>query len=209
MEDTSKYCRMGVGYPFWEISKQNFETYCTLKKEYAEKCDTNNSESVWENSELEHQKDYAGFIAIVFSAIYLESEAYTYLATNLTDSYVKTHLEKLDPLSKWVVGIELITGNALPKGGQAYEHCKNLFKFRNKLTHHKSKPMEWDAEKMAKLIEQGEEEFDQAVMSSNLAVRELAKIVNVLHDGLGKPLSFVEPSPLNKSIQPTANASAD
>jgi len=202
MEDTSKYCRVGVGYPFWEISNKNFDIYCALKKEYAEKCDTSDSESIWEYSDLEDQKDYAGFIAIVFAAIYLESEAYTYLATNLTDSYVKTHLEKLDPLSKWVVGIELITGKSLPKDGQAYEHCKRLFKFRNMLAHHKSKPMEWDAEKMAKLIEQDEQEFDDAVMSSNLAVRELAKIVGELHDGLGKPLSFVEPSPLtSKSTQ--------
>jgi hypothetical protein len=200
---------MGVGYPFWEISKKNFDTYCDLKNEYAEKCDPNDFESLWENSELEHQKNYAGFIAIVFAAIFLESEGYTYLATNLSDSYVKAHLEKLDPLSKWVVGIELITGKALPKNGQAYEHCKRLFKFRNKIAHHKSSPMEWDAEKMAKVIEEGEREFDEAVASSNLAVRELAKVVDELHDGPGKPLSFVEPLPLNKQIQPTANAPAD
>ena len=127
MEDTAKYCRTGVGYPFWDISKLNYERYKTLKIEYDSKETINNPEAKWEWGESESEKDHAGFIAIVFSAIYIESEAYTYLATHLGDSYVKTHLDKLDPLSKWLVGVKLVTGKSLAKSGQAYEHCKSLF----------------------------------------------------------------------------------
>ena len=182
---------MGVGYPFWEISNQNYHKYLDLKKEHEGKCDLSDEQSVWEHSDLENQKDYSGFIAIVFSAIYLESEVYTYLASNLGDSFTKKHLDKLDPLSKWVVGIQLITGKPLPKDGQAYELCKALFSYRNNIVHHKSHPMEWDAEVMARRIEKSDKEFDEAVHVSNQAVKALAKVVGELHDGLGKPLSFV------------------
>ena len=104
---------------------------------------------------------------------------------------MKTHLDKLDPLSKWLVGVKLVTGNSLAKSGQAYEHCKSLFKYRNKIVHHKSKPFEFNAEKMSILIEEGERGFHSAVLSSNIAVKELSKEIDSLHQGLGKPFSFI------------------
>ncbi len=197
MEDTSKFCRMGVGYLFWKISSQNYQKYNDLKEEYAQKCNPEDESSVWENRDIKDQKVYAGFVAIVFAAIYIESEVYTYLASNLTDSFVQNHLDKLDPLSKWVVGVQIVTGKPFPKDGQAYELCKKLFSYRNKIVHHKSNPMQWDSEKMMKMIEKSEKEFDEVVHISNRAVKELAKVVGQLHDGIGKPFNFVNENPLN------------
>lgn len=192
MKDTSKFCRMNVGYPFWEISSKNYQKYIDLKKEYTQKCNFEDEFSVWENRDINDQKTYAGCIAIVFAAIYIESEVYTYLASNLTDSFVKNHLDKLDPLSKWIVGVQVVTGKPFPKDGQAYELCKKLFSYRNRIVHHKSSPMQSNSEKTMKIIDEFEKKFDEAVHISNRTVKELAKVVRQLHDGIGKPFEFIK-----------------
>ena len=89
-----KFCRIGIGYPFWDISKRSYSKYISLKNEFDAKYDPKSDESWLECHEVEEEKDHNGYIAIIFSAIYLESELYTYLATHLSDAYVKKYLDR-------------------------------------------------------------------------------------------------------------------
>jgi len=55
---------------------------------------------------------------------------------------LKTYLDKLDLLSKWVVIPRIITGTQLDAGSKALQELSWLITLRNKLVHYKSRKIE-------------------------------------------------------------------
>lgn len=91
--------------------------------------------------------------AVTFGTMCLEAFIYDYAAHNLTDTYVKNYLDKLDVVSKWVVVPKLITGNDFPRDSKAFEDLRMLIKTRNDFVHSKSGPMVKDSEEVFKRYE--------------------------------------------------------
>lgn len=78
-------------------------------------------------------------VVIVFSALCLEAFINHYGLSHYSDSFFKKHLDKLSPLSKWVILPQLIVGRSLKTESQAYEEIRKLFDLRNDLVHYKTK----------------------------------------------------------------------
>lgn len=71
---------------------------------------------LWEACDTENAAVGISIEIIVFCAMSLEAAIYDYAAWHLGDTYVQSHLDKLDLLSKWLVVPRLITGRAIPVG---------------------------------------------------------------------------------------------
>ena len=54
-------------------------------------------------------------------------------------SFFDNHLDKLNPVSKWMIIPKLIVGQQLKADGQPYELLRKLFKLRGKLVHYKTR----------------------------------------------------------------------
>lgn len=87
---------------------------------------------------LQDEATQCAVIAIVFSAIAVESYIYDYASRNLSDAFVQNYLDKLDPVSKWVIIPRLVTGKDLPREHRWFELLKQLIQQRNTIIHHKS-----------------------------------------------------------------------
>lgn len=96
-------------------------------------------------------------ITIVFAMISVEAYVYDYAARHLKDSFVKKYIDKLDPLSKWVIVPKLITGKELPRGGEWFQLLKNLVRERNSIIHSKSSEAPYTIEDFNKYAERQKE----------------------------------------------------
>lgn len=192
--------RMNTGVNYWEISRDNYEEYTRLiskrsdekskgecggyvmilRDEVAEIAGSR-YRKIEKMIDLERSIKKHGIVSIVFAALYLESEAYTYLAHHLSDDYVKDHLDRLSPLSKWVTGIKMIAGKDMNKGGIVYQSCDQLFKYRNILVPNKSMKFVHDADALFEMIDARDRRFEREVKNSQRAVQELAKFIKQLH----------------------------
>jgi|GEM_PF-2239528 len=76
---------------------------------------------------------------IIFLCTFLESYIFDFAGIMLGDNYTKSHLEKLDTISKWILIPKLITGHEIDKSKSYYSRLKNLVMWRNKIIHSKSK----------------------------------------------------------------------
>ena len=85
------------------------------------------------------EREQAAVIAVTFSAMALEAFFYDYAAERLGDQFVKEHLDKLDPKSKFLVFPRLVCGKQPSKSGPAYEGLKKLIALRNELVHFESR----------------------------------------------------------------------
>jgi len=83
-----------------------------------------------------------GTITIVFSALCLEALINDYCITKKSANYFNQYIDKLDPISKWLLIPQLNTGSAISSDSKAFELVKNLFSIRNKLVHPKSKQLD-------------------------------------------------------------------
>ena len=81
-------------------------------------------------------------IVVIFCATSLEAYINHYAISNLSKNYLKTYLDKLDLLSKWVVIPRIITGTQLDAGSKALQELSWLITLRNKLVHYKSRKIE-------------------------------------------------------------------
>lgn len=80
-------------------------------------------------------------VAIVFSAMAVEAYIYDYAARNLSSSFVRKYLDRLDLISKWVIVPRLVTGKAFPTGGRGFELLRKLKQTRDGLVHAKSREL--------------------------------------------------------------------
>jgi hypothetical protein len=76
---------------------------------------------------------------IVFSALTLEAFINHYAIEKSSLSYLKRHLDNLNPVNKWLIIPKLFTGKELDRNSQAFELLKRLFTRRNKIVHNKTK----------------------------------------------------------------------
>lgn len=81
----------------------------------------------------------SAMVSVIFSALTLEAFINNYAIERFSRSYFDNHLDKLNPVSKWVLVPKLITGKAIDTDGQPYERLKKLFKLRDRLVHYKTK----------------------------------------------------------------------
>ncbi|MHA2826506.1 hypothetical protein [Vibrio harveyi] len=86
----------------------------------------------------QRQKDTID-ISNIFTGMFLEAFIFDYAARKESINYAETYLDKLDPVSKWVVITRLFNEKGLNVSGTAVQSIKKAFKIRNNLAHNKSK----------------------------------------------------------------------
>ena len=131
---------------------------------------------------VEKEMHQCAIIVIVFSAMYLESFIYDYAASCLGDGYVKSHIDKLDMVSKWLIIPKLITGKQINKESQAFESLKLLNKARNALVHLKSKKCPF-GQKLRDYLIKSEEDLDSDTRNAIRAMRLVIIELNELDPG--------------------------
>lgn len=117
----------------------------------------------------------AAMVSVIFSALTLEAFINNYAIEKFSKSYFNNHLDKLSPVSKWIVIPKLITGNSLNTEGQPYELLKKLFKLRDKLVHYKTRK-----KKVSEMTEEDdwvtENHSEDALLTVESILNELARI---------------------------------
>lgn len=116
-------------------------------------------------------------IAVVFSAMVLESFIFHYGVEHLGSNIVNKHLDRLDLASKWVVFPRMATSRTIDKSGRAFQSLKELIGDRNYLVH--SKISEDRAGYSFELYEKVRIAAGNAIGAQELLLRELDE----LHDG--------------------------
>lgn len=86
----------------------------------------------------EKRLDQSAIKTIVFAAMTCEAAIYDIAAIHLSDKYALNVLDRLDPISKWLVAPRLICGRSLREDGPAMNSLHSLFAARNALVHAKS-----------------------------------------------------------------------
>ncbi|WP_186163639.1 hypothetical protein [Burkholderia gladioli] len=86
----------------------------------------------------EKRLDQSALKTIVFAAMTCEAAIYDIAAIHLSDAYAMKVLDRLDPISKWLVAPRLICGHSLREDGPAMNSLRSLFAARNELMHAKS-----------------------------------------------------------------------
>lgn len=117
---------------------------------------------------------------IIFSALTLESYIYDYGARKLGDNFMKNHLDKLDPISKVVIIVELVTKKKFPKEKRVYELIKNLNKSRNSLVHYKSSNK--DLNNIVNGSDKSDDEFINFINKAEQAYQALEELANIIEN---------------------------
>jgi hypothetical protein len=135
---------------FFHIAIDTYKEIAKLEKEL-NKLQVNTSKSEKSSDDfvdnVAERNDRIGrlaLIVVIFCATSLEAYINHYAISNLSKSYLKTYLDKLDLLSKWVVIPRLTTGTQLDAGSSALQDLSWLITLRNKLVHYKSRKIEID-----------------------------------------------------------------
>lgn len=73
------------------------------------------------------------------TAVFLEAFIYDYCVRRKSANYVNKYLEKMDTISKFVIGTRLFATKGIPEDSHILEQMRQLFRLRNNLVHHKTK----------------------------------------------------------------------
>ena len=139
--------------------------------------------------------EQAAVAPTISAAMALEAFSYDYAAENLSDSFVKKHLDKLDIPSRIVITSKLITGKEFAVDSLAYSKIKSLIKTRNKLIHFKSRRFtSLEADKAQKFRESLGTELEQAMYNGRDALRLLMKELDHMHGYEGVYEYSIEPT---------------
>lgn len=178
---------------FANITRENHRNLIgieTQKREIEEKLIQSETEDDQRFLEYELMKfiekgDKYAAIVIVFAALTIEAYIYDYAARSFSDTFSKNYIDKLDPISKWVIIPRLVTGKALPTDHKWFELLDRLFKQRNNLIHYKSSspPVE-----TGKAIEY----FKKKQMDSALFYKTATEAIE-LFNLLGSELKKIDP----------------
>ena len=130
---------------FSNVARENYQKLISLEsqqqgiQEKLARSKTGEKTSIeYELMNSRAETDKCVVTVIVFSAMALEAYIYDYAARNLSDDFAQTYLDKLDPVSKWVVIPKLVTGKEIPREHRWFELLKKIIKQRNGFIHHKS-----------------------------------------------------------------------
>jgi len=151
---------------FFDICEKSYSEYLLIEEEIINlqkrKC---RNEFYDDFIELENLRDALGFHTILYAAMCIEASIFDYAATQLGDEFVKTHFEKIDLLSKWVIIPKYVCGAEINKNRPAYAGLKQLIKTRNALVHHKSSEFTSTSDHFDK-IEKKSKELRQSIRDS-------------------------------------------
>ena len=178
---------------FSAIARENFEqlklneiqTQKLRSKIAKTKSDDNILGLEFKLSNLREKTSRCAAITIIFSAIAIEAHIYDYAARHFSDSFVKDYLDKLDPVSKWVIIPRLVTGKELPRKHKWFNLLKNLIKERNSIIHSKSSepPSSPTPEKIKDYLRKLNDSepntvniAKQSIQLLDLLIREISKI---------------------------------
>ena len=78
-------------------------------------------------------------LAALMTALFFEAYIYDYGARKKSANYITKYLDKLDPVSKWIIIPKLIVPPGLDESDEIFERLRKLFSLRNELAHHKTK----------------------------------------------------------------------
>ena len=129
--------------------------------------------------------DYAGalnasiqrdaMVTTIFCALTLEAFINSYGISSFSKSYFENHLDRLNPVSKWLIIPKLLTGKQINTDGPGYELLKETFKLRDKLVHYKSRK-----KKLSELMEEQdwvtEKHAQRSIEGVTAIVQELKSI---------------------------------
>lgn len=122
---------------YFYIAQDAFAEYLTAAKDPDLGNDT--PENFEKHLLAERRLDQSGLKTIVFAAMTCEAAIYDIAAIHLSDDFAHNVLDRLDPVSKWLVAPRLICGNSLRDDGPAINSLRSLFGARNELVHAKSR----------------------------------------------------------------------
>jgi hypothetical protein len=92
--------------------------------------------------QLDGEKLECRILSVVSTALFLEAYIYDYGARRESASFVNKYVDKLDPVSKWVIIPRLVAPPGLNTDDEVFERLRRLFRLRNDLVHHKTKAAE-------------------------------------------------------------------
>ena len=118
-------------------------------------------------------------IVVVFCVTSLEAYINDYAISHLSKNYLKTYLDKLDLLSKWIVIPRITTGTQLDAGAKPLQDLSWLISLRNKLVHYKSRTVSIKQIKDTDFL--WAEDAQRAVETVKNLAQELKKIDNDVH----------------------------
>ena len=138
-------------------------------------------------SPIEDEISHHCLITVVFCALAVEGYIYDYAARNLSDSFVESHLDKLDVISKWMVIPKLVIGKDFPKDTRGFQLLRQLVTNRNFIAHNKSAPVVVFDERADDLIFSGAarkiHEFDSTLLEkAKDAISVLDELALIMED---------------------------
>ncbi len=170
---------------FFHIAIDTYKEITKLEKEHNE-LQAGLSESEISSDDLTdklaEKNDRIGrlaLIVIVFCATSLEAYINHYAISHLSKNYLKTYLDKLDLLSKWIVIPRITTGTQLDAGSRPLQDLSWLITLRNKLVHHKSRTVSIEEIKDTDFL--WENDAKRAIETVKNLAQELKKIDNDIY----------------------------
>ncbi|EPV1127151.1 hypothetical protein ACV17F_005124 [Vibrio harveyi] len=150
-EKGTKIVTYGALGTFFETVLDQYKTYC----DFASKKFSTEGLEAEEIIRLGKRQSDTIEISNIFTGMFLEAFIFDYAARKESINYAETYLDKLDPVSKWVVITRLFNSQGLNVGGKAVQGIKKAFKIRNNLAHNKSKkfPDSTDVDKVMEFFE--------------------------------------------------------
>ena len=174
---------------FVTIARNNYQELQKYKDEIAHKKEEINSFKNegeynvlhYELSLLREEASNHVFVVVVFASMAVEAFIYDFAARNLSDSFVRKYLDKLNVVSKWVVIPKLVTGKEFPTDNNSFRLLKELISLRNSYVHSKSKRANFDLlkrETTADDVYEYEKNWDDIFKSADDAYATLAALAS-------------------------------
>jgi len=170
---------------FFHIAIDTYKEIVKLEKEHSElQVNMSESEKSSDNfvDKVAEKNDRIGrlvLIVVVFCATSLEAYINHYAISHLSKNYLKTYLDKLDLLSKWIVIPRITTGTQLDAGSRPLQDLSWLITLRNKLVHYKSRTVSIEEIKDTDFL--WENDAKRAIETVKNLAQELKKIDNDIY----------------------------
>jgi len=170
---------------FFHIAIDTYKEIVKLEKEHSElQVNMSESEKSSDNfvDKVAEKNDRIGrlvLIVVVFCATSLEAYINHYAISHLSKNYLKTYLDKLDLLSKWIVIPRITTGTQLDAGSRPLQDLSWLITLRNKLVHYKSRTVSIEEIKDTDFL--WENDAKRAIETVKNLAQELKKLDNDIY----------------------------
>ena len=170
---------------FFHIAIDTYKEIVKLEKEHSElQVNTSESEKSSDNfvDKVAEKNDRIGrlvLIVVVFCTTSLEAYINHYATSHLSKNYLKTYLDKLDLLSKWIVIPRITTGTQLDAGSRPLQDLSWLITLRNKLVHYKSRTVSIEEIKDTDFL--WANDAKRAIETAKNLAQELKKIDHDVH----------------------------